>query len=206
MAIPKECKMPDLSGLEYPLIGRVMIQDLFVRKHSFSHNAKLYRRQFIHLLDKTMYEYDAARRACLAQIEEAKRPVQELENGRFIYMFKFVAHIENCINAVFRLSKFLWNFKSEEIPTGIPREARRLIETQRETIKGIRDVIEHMEEKIQRGEASPNKLIMLSLNDESDGVAILDCEMKFSSLAVILERMHEIALHLLDPEAQAANK
>jgi hypothetical protein len=205
MAIPKECKMPDLSALEYPLVSRLLLQEVFLRKHGFSHEAKLYRRHFVRLLDKALNEYTIAREACLAQIEEAKRPVKELESGRIIYTFEFIDHIENCINAVARLSKFLQRLKSVKTPAGIPRVARRLLETRRGSIKDIRDTVEHVEEKIHNGETSPDKLIMLSLNDENDGVAILDDEIKFSSLAIILRRMHEIALHLLNPKAQVVN-
>jgi hypothetical protein len=197
MPIPKVCKMPNLSGLN-PLIGHLVIQDVFLRKHGFSHDAKLYRRHFIRLVDKALDEYDKAREAILAQIKEAKRPTQEMvEHGRIIYMFTFVDHIENCINAVSRLYKFLERIKSEKLSPEIPREIRRLVETQAQSITDIRNTVEHMDDKIQKGEIASDKLLMLSLNDESDGVAILDFEMKFSDLGIVLKKMHEIALSLL---------
>src|SRR4030042_6365663 len=107
MGIPKECKMPDLSGLDAPLMSRLVVQ-LLIGESSLSHNARLYRRNFVRLVDKALREYNEARGAILKQVAEAKRPAKEMEkHGRQIFTFQFTDHIETCINAISRLFKLL---------------------------------------------------------------------------------------------------
>jgi len=77
MAIPSECKMPDLSGIGSPLLGRLIVQ-LLVGERGLSPKAGRYRRNFIRLLDKAVREYNEARAAILADVTEAKRSAEEM--------------------------------------------------------------------------------------------------------------------------------
>ena len=86
MAIPSECKMPDLSGLD-SLVGTLLIQELFRGKRGLSHKTRSYRINFVRLLDKALTEYHEARQCILAQIAEANRKTEEMaQDGRIIYM------------------------------------------------------------------------------------------------------------------------
>lgn len=53
MAIPSECKMPDLSGLDSPLMNRLLVQ-LLVGERGLSRKVQLYRRNFVRLIDKAL--------------------------------------------------------------------------------------------------------------------------------------------------------
>jgi len=197
MAIPSECKMPDLSGLDSPLIGRLIVQ-LLVGEHGISRKAGLYRRNFVRLVDKALGEYNEAREVILAEIAEANRPAEEMsKDGRRIYFPAFTDHIETCINAVRRLYKLLQRIKSERESPVLPRELRRLVEKIEESIVDIRDAIEHMDERIQNDEIAPGKPIMATVNKNGDGVVVSKYEMKFEELAIVLKKMHEIALYIL---------
>jgi hypothetical protein len=189
-AVLTECKMPDLSGLNY-LIGRLLVQ-VMIGEPGLSRNAGLYRRNFIRLVDKALGEYHEARESILNQIADTNR----------IYMPEFTDHIETCINAVARLYKLLDRIKSEPESLTFPREIRRLVETQTQPIKDMRNAVEHMDERIQKGEIAPGQPIMLALNGNNDGVVISDCEIKFQELAMVLKRMHEIAQYILKSKKQ----
>ena len=119
------------------------------------------------------------------------------KHGRYIFMFEFTDHIENCINAASRLYKLLDRIKSEKKSLALPRELRRLVETKIESVKDVRDAVEHMDERIQKDEIAPGKPIMLSVSKNADGVIVSNHEIKFQELAMVIEKMHEIALFIL---------
>jgi hypothetical protein len=197
MGIPKECKMPDLSGLDAPLMSRLVVQ-LLIGESSLSHNARLYRRNFVRLVDKALREYNEARGAILADVAEANRPVKEMKKrGREIHVIAFTDHIETCINAVSRLFKLLERIKSEKQSPAWPRELRRLLETKSEPIANIRDAVEHIDEKIQKGEIGPGKPIMLTVSENDEALMVANYEIKFEELAMVLKKMHEVAQYIL---------
>ena len=188
MTIPTQCKMPDLSGLDSPLFNRLFVK-LIVGERNISFKASLYRRNFIRLIDKALREYNEARNIVLAQIAEANRPV---------YIYRFTDHIETCINAVSRLFALLDRISSEKESPQFPRPLRRLLQTKNRSITTIRNSVEHIDEHIQKGEISPGNPIMLTLNEEADGIVVSKSEIKFEELAMVLKNMNKIAAYLLE--------
>jgi hypothetical protein len=196
MSLPSECKMPDLSGLD-SLMGRLFIQ-AFIGEPGLSQKTRLYRSNFIRLADKALREYHESRELILAQIAEMNRSTESISrDGRNIYLFTFTDHIETCINAVRRLYKLLGRIKAEKQSPGLPRELRRLVETMEVIIVDIRDAIEHIDEMIQKDEVAPNRPIMAAGSENWDAVVVANEEIKFEDLAMVLRKMHEIALYLL---------
>ncbi len=196
MAIPKECKMPDLTYLD-SLMSRLIIQAL-IGDPGISPKAALYRRNFIRLIDKALKEYHRSREAILAQIQETKRPANEMiKNGRQIFIFQFTDHTENCINAISRLFKLLDRIKSEREVPALPRKLRKLVETINKPVDDVRNAIEHIDKKIRNDETGPGRPIMLAINENDDGVVIVNYEIKFEELAMILGKMHEVAQYIL---------
>ena len=197
MAIPSQCKMPDLSGLDSPLIGLLLVQ-LLVGESGLSPKSRLYRRNFVRLLDKALREYHEAREAILADIAEENRSAEEIRKyGRHIHFIAFTDHIETCINAVSRLFKLLEAIKSEKESPAFPRELRRLVETKSESVANVRNAVEHMDEQIQKGEVTPGNPIMLTIGKNDDRIVVSKYEIEFEELAMVLEKMHEIALYIL---------
>jgi len=196
MALPSECKMSDLSDLD-SLMNCLVVQAL-IGEPGLSQKTKLYRRNFIRLVDRALREYREARELILAQIAEMNRSPEEMSrDGRSIYLFTFPDHIETCINAVRRLYKLLGRIKSEKESPGLPRELRRQVETIEGTIVKIRGAIEHMDELILKGEIAAGKPVMAAGSENWDAVVVSDYELKFEELAMVLRAMHEIALYLL---------
>lgn len=205
MALPLECEMPDLSGLD-SLMNRLIIQAL-IGEPGLSKKTRLYRRNFVRLVEKALREYHEARKLILAQIAEMNRPSKEMiRDGRSIYLFRFPDHIETCINAVRRLYKLLERIKAEKESPELPKELRRLVETMEVTIVDVRDAIEHIDEMIQKDEIAPNRPIMAAGSENWDAVVVANEEIKFEDLAMVLRKMHEIALYLLTiKKANSAN-
>jgi len=196
MALPSECKMPDLSGLD-SLMNRLIVQAL-IGEPGLSQKTRLYRRNFVRLVDRALREYHEARELIVAQIAEMDRSPEEMSrDGRSIYLFTFPDHIETCINAVRRLYKLLERIKTEKELPGLPRELRRQVETIQGTIVKIRGAIEHMDELILKGEIAVGKPVMAAGSENWDAVVVANEEIKFEDLAMVLRKMHEIALYLL---------
>lgn len=118
--------MPDLSDLD-SLMNRLIVQAL-IGEPGLSQKTRLYRRNFIRLVDRALREYREARELILAEIAEMNRSPEEMSrDGRRIYLFTFPDHIETCINAVRRLYKLLGRIKAEK---GSPRDEVREAETE----------------------------------------------------------------------------
>ena len=190
MTIPTECKMPTLSGLDSPLMNRLIVQ-LLIGEKGISRNVSLYRKNFIRYIDQAIKEYDYAREDCLAILKGNP-------NERIGFMLEFTNHIEICILNVRRLYRLLDRIKSETKDSPLlPKELRRLLETQRQPIIDIRGAAEHIDDCIQKGEVAKGSPIMLTINKTEDGVVVADYEIKFKELALVLEKMNEIAQYIL---------
>ncbi len=197
MPFPPECKMPDLSHLE-KLSNRLVVQ-LLIGEPGITKKVSLYRRNFIRLIEKALLEYEQARQVILDQIAEANRPAKEMEKtGRYIDLFGFTNHIEDCINAIRRIYKLLERIKAEKVSPSIPREIRRLVESKNDNIAELRNQVEHIDDIILNDELAPNKPMMLAITKNGDGVMISYYEIKFTDLAIILKNMREIGEYILE--------
>jgi hypothetical protein len=162
-----------------------------------SPKAALYRTNFVRLIDKALREYNQAREAVLADIAEANRPAKEMTAGRRMHFIVFTDHIENCINAVERLFKLLKRIKSEKQSPAWPKELRRLLETKSESIANARNAVEHIDTLIRNDEIGPGKPVMMTVSEKDDAAIVSSYEIKFEELAMIMEKMHEVAQYIL---------
>jgi hypothetical protein len=199
--IPDECKMPDISDLDYPLIISLFPQ-LIVGEPGVTRKEGLYRRNFIRLMDKAIKEYLMAREAIIAQIEEGKRPEEEMIKGRIFYIWNFTDHFENCINTLNRLLKQLESIKSEPDSWEISRTVRRSIDSHSRAIPDIRNTIEHLAEQIQLGCFKDNLPVMLSVSENDDRVVLGEHEIRFDEVVGVIRGLHQVAIELLKSKPQ----
>ena len=196
MPYPPECKMPDLSNLE-TLTNRLIVQAL-IGEPGITRKVSVYRKNCIRLIDKALLEYGKAREVILDQIAEANRPAKEMKKtGRYINVFGFTNRIENCINALCRIYKLLERIKTEKNSPSIPREIRKLVETESQSVVTLRNTVEHIDELIRKDELAPNKPIMLAITKDSDGVRISHYDIKFTDLAELIKNIHEIGEYIM---------
>ena len=196
--IPNKCKMPDISDLTTPLLPAFLAQTLIGNKE-LSRKTILYRSIFIRLIDKAVSEYQESRSTIINQIEEMKRPDEEMaETGRILYILNFTDHFENCINATARLLRLLVRINKEYGPPLIPKVIRNSVKAHSEFIFKIRVAIEHMDEKIRGDEIVEGQPVMLSVGDDGDKATIASFHIKFNDLATTLRKLHTVAKQLLE--------
>ena len=189
MTFSSECKMPALSGIDSPLMNRLIVQ-LLIGEKGISRNVSLYRRNFIRYIDQAIKYYDYAREACLAA---AANPQERLG-----FSLEFTNNIEVCISAIRRLYRLLDRINSETKDSPLfPRELRRLLKAQSQSMIDIRDTAEHLDDRIREGEVAVGSPIMLTINKTEDGIVVADYEIKFKDLALVLEKMNEIGQYVL---------
>jgi hypothetical protein len=196
--IPKECKMPDLSKLER-LQSALTLRVVFTQADAkIGRKAALFRRVFIRLIDKSIAEYLEAKTALNFQVQESKRPLQEMqETGRIIYMFSFSDHMENCINSVRRLLRLLERINGDKYAPTIPRDEKRFLFSQGKKLIDLRDTFEHMDERIQLDEIGTHEAIMVKLGGSDDRIEIGPYQITFLELAGIISKLHGLASYLV---------
>jgi len=168
----------------------VMLQLAFVGT-GLGNKAAMTLRTAVRLSDKAVLEYLRARQMVLAQINESNRPPEEMaKTGRIIYMFAFVDHMENCINACRRLLALLDRVKSD---TSIPDNAPVKIAVEHALSKDVfdfRNTIEHMEERIESGQIRDGEPVVLMLSADSKAIEVGRHRMSLESLASLLVALH----------------
>ncbi len=193
--IPRICAMPDLSELDNQLT-RFLILPILVGEPALSSRERLYRRNFVRLVDNAIWEYQEARSALIRQIEEGGAKVIPTGAASF---FRFVRHLENCIITTRRLLRLAERINSERGTLRLPGVARRSLGAYSRNIPAIRDAIEHIDERIREDEVAARP-VMLGISDEGDRVTIAGHQLRFNDLATTLRKLHELARHLFEAE------
>ncbi len=193
--IPDECKMPDISDLKFPLKTYLIVHAMIGNK-GITKKEKLYRLNFVRLVDKAIMAYDEARDTILAQIKEAKRPLKKMiKHGRILHILGFTDHFENCINAPSRLLRQLDVIKSDSCNWLISRRECKSIKAYSRSIPNIRNAAEHMECDIREDKIT-DKPVMLSIGGMGDKAVLGEYEIKFTEVATALRGLHQIACDL----------
>jgi len=151
------------------------------------------RRNIVRLVDKAIDEYSRAREAMIEEQLEPLRNEEEMrKEGRIIYAPTIINHLENCINSISRFFKMYDRLKA--IPSGpvIDRNIRRIAETYKDEIKGIRDIIEHFDERIQQDQIQEGQKVALWVSLDYSKIEILDEEIKISDLVSVIHNIHKI--------------
>lgn len=130
MTIPKECKMPDLSNLNKDRLVQIyIIASLAAADRDLDKKFITYRKIFVRLVDKAIYEYLLVHEAVINQINT--------KNGE-ICIFSTVDHLENCINTVRRLFSMFDRINTNKgNPFTVDKILRRFISSYFSKIKDI---------------------------------------------------------------------
>lgn len=193
MKIPEECKMRDLSGLSQLSINFTI--SCTFGPIQIDKSAAPYIKNYVRILDAALCEYQRARECILLQIDEANRPSEKMtQTGRILYIHKFPTHMEFCINSIARIFKLIERLKNNSAAPSISREKRKLIESISSNLIYTRNAIEHMDERIHDGLSETNAPIAIVITDDGNSIAVDNRTIRFSDLALTLEKLHKIAV------------
>jgi hypothetical protein len=92
---------------------------------------------FSRLTDKALREYNAARAELLLYVA----PPDEFRIGPYL---RAIDHMENCVSAIYRAVLNAQALRANKIG----RAAPRLTQLQEQRLKGLRDAVEHSDEKL----------------------------------------------------------
>jgi hypothetical protein len=81
----------------------------------------------------------------------------------------------------------------------MPKDDWKAIETHEQSIREFRDLIEHMDDEIAKDRiTTEGYLIALAVSDDGTSAAVGDHSISFDRLAMLLQRLHALAMLLSD--------
>jgi hypothetical protein len=184
--------IPDLSSLK-PFSATYMANYFFTGVGPKGREAYGLVMNFIRLVDLAIFEYENGRIA-LCQFAT---PSNATLIGLFI---KASAHFEVCVSTLIRSMNHLMKMRGERkisqpLKDLLPRTLRgRKVERVRDEVKVLRDAIQHLEEKILKGETPTGKPIALMPCE--DCIELGGYKISYSHLAEWLRELHGCARKL----------
>jgi len=190
-----DVSMPDLSDLDS--LKKELIPVLLIGADAaLGPKDRLHLRTFIRLIDKAVDEYRDARKALIDEITAEEDAKSGKQGAMVILSFAFIDHIENCITSTRRILRTFDRIKGNN-PNLIDRQTNRLITNLSADITAVRDVLEHIDERIHSDEIESNEPVILALSESRDKVFVGSATLRLDQLGSILKKMHNIARGLL---------
>jgi hypothetical protein len=195
LMLPVQCNMLDLSALQARHVqGPFLMHQLIGAENGFPPTMGSYRRNMVRLADKAVRDYTDARNFVIAQIQEMQRAPQDMaEKGRFVFMHLVTDRLEDCIVTVRRLFRYFERVKSD--PTGFPLERllKPRIEALEDSIREVRNLIEHLDSDISGGNVQQGESTAPVLDAETRVISLAGAQLPVEVLARAIQRFHEFA-------------
>lgn len=193
MSIFKECKMPKLKNdlIKDKLTMFIVISIIGGRDRNLDKKLISYRKIFVRLVDKSIFEYSSARENIINQINS--------DNNIIYYYFLAVNHLENCINTTKRLFNLFDRIKKiKENPFIEDKILKKLVNPYLKPIEKVRNSIEHIDKDIQNEIIESKQPISLKIDYENASkVSIGKYELSLICLSKIITNFHEIGSQLV---------
>lgn len=175
---PKTCDMPVLPDNYGETFLKQLLNVVFAKGGPSDFAAAAYSRNFVRLCDLAIQEYNLAREAL---IEYVNTP-----NNVMCPLFVATGHFEQCIHAMRRAIRFARHKNGPRLPRtdvfSFSVESR---------IRGLRDAIEHTDEKIREEKIKQGEFLMLAV--KSDCIELEGKKILYSELAEWLKQLHELS-------------
>ena len=143
----------------------------------------------VRLTDKAVHEYEAAR---VQGLDFAAN--QESNTPTLSPYYRAIDHFENCINALHRALLFAEGIRKQRDVPEIDRTAWRALQHAQDRINGVRDAVEHNDERLRKGD--PEGLAFLVLGD--DALQVADKIITYPELAQWIHQTYRIMRQLLE--------
>jgi hypothetical protein len=190
----------DSNGVRIPsinrngkLVSRLMVVVLGGFDGVLDKESRLYLRLLGRLVDKSYDEYTIAKEC----IDEEIKEKDKLE-----YRFAIINHLENCLNAINRVSKIFRILvfgnknvkKNFNILNFISKESIKKLKKYK--VSTIRNRVEHIDEDIYENKFESG--LFLDVNGKYEKVCINNRCLSLSELALIIENYHNFVLEIFD--------
>jgi hypothetical protein len=195
---PRRCEMPDLSNLSAKLTVNYILNYTFGNAGLQMGGSGQYQfLNLIRLVDKTLLEYEQAR-------DYLQRYVDS--HNKTSLFLRCVDHMETCVDSLHRVFLHLEGLKASlhekqertaRTNESLPQIRRGELpgKNARKRIRRIRHAMQHMDERIGRGEAGAD-IAPIGLNVKSNSIELDHEEVYFAELASWIRQMHEFAEQL----------
>jgi hypothetical protein len=181
--------MPDLSEFSSGTTLDMIPNFIMRGKGPKEHKSLGYVVAFIRLVDKALIEYELCR--------ESLKEAAEGQSHRVAAYFRAADHLENCINSARRAILLGRRVRRDQDAPSVDKKALpSAIEAER--LDYFRHSIEHVDEKLQKGELKKDDAVMLTLYADRFGIG--DRQESFEWFADLIKRLHQIAVVLADAE------
>lgn len=186
---PVRCGMPDLSDISHTTMLAYVLNSTYRGAGARDATASAYLRGFILVTDKSIFEYEAAR--------TSMQQFVAMRTKRSVY-FQTTWHLENCLHSTRRALRFVERLRGS-LRDVLPRADWKAIQHHEQSIRGVRNLVEHMDDKIAADQISAEGyLIALALSDDGDAATIGTSSITFIRLAMLLRRLNTLASLLAD--------
>lgn len=182
--------IPDLSGLEQPLLANFVLNTAFGPGVRPDRTTFGFLANYVAGVDKAVREYCAGR-ALLAEYAN---------DGGFVSRVHALGHFETCINSVKRSLRHIERLSGHQPGPSIDRSVRRLLSVYGKKITPLRNAVEHMDEALQEGTVPEGQPHLLAVSHDGAVLRIADHSLAFTELALLLTRMHSLAAEVIAPE------
>jgi hypothetical protein len=152
---------------------------------------------FVRVVDKAVREYEYGRLA-------AGEFVDHMDEGRLSAYFRSLDHFESCVGAAYRALSYCDRLRRFGEPVVL---GKRRIASARESLRVLRDRIEHADQDIAQGSGVVNEVPFLVLTNGR--IVFGNDDMSYSELAEILRLSVSVVNHLMtlrDEEAGPARR
>jgi len=105
--------------------------------------------------------------------------------------------MENCITETRRLLRLLEKISGDKQSPFINKEMRKFINSISGDIVGIRDAVEHIDDRIHKNYFGENAPLMIQLSKNGDTIKIGEDKLALEDLALVLRKLHIICWKLL---------
>ncbi len=189
-------KIPQVSR-DGNLISRLLPIIIVGSDRILGNESCLYLRLLTRLVDKAFDEYTTVANYLTKEIEI---------NDKLTFRLEIINHLENCINAISRVSKILNILKigiirdklliKKNIDLTKLIDQKLLRKLRGSNIVSVRNRVEHIDEDIYLGELKQG--IFLDIDSNYEKICIKNKCVSLSQLVIIIESYHKLVLGMFD--------
>jgi hypothetical protein len=182
---------PDLSQLFLPVAANYTLNIAFRGAGRADRTLQSYLTNYIRATDRALQSYNFGRAKLIEFVAST--------NGILVYL-EALSEFEIAITYARRALRFFEKLRSHPNGPDIERVVARVMASYERRATPVRDAVEHLDERITRGEIAEGQPTALSVSPDGERLEVADVAISFNDLALLLGKLHEVSLQLADPK------